>query len=121
MNTIAIMLEERKVTDNKVMFEEPVLGKFDVPKIGKIYIPKITLSEIKYKGEGKIKMEITVNGNSGIVCEPAEPTKNCAVFTEIVPDNYTPDRIGKLYIPKTTIPVLGWNEGQNIAIRITKC
>ncbi len=120
MNTITITLEERKVTDNKVMFEEPVTGKFDVAKIGKVYIPKLALSEIKYKGEGSIKIEISVNGTTGIVCEPAEPTKNCAVFAEIVPDEYTPERIGKLYIPKTTIPALGWQEGQNIAVRILK-
>ena len=119
-NIITITLEQKKVTDNKVLFEEPVVGKFDVAKIGKVYIPKLLLSEIPYKGEGKIKMEIAVEGKAGVICKPCEPTKNCAVFEEILPDEYTPERIGKVYLPKTTIPMLGWEEGQNIAIRVTK-
>lgn len=119
-NTITIILEEKKVTDNKVKFEEPVTGRFDVPKIGSVYIPKLALSDIGYKGTGKIGMQIEVDGSDGILCEPDEPTKNCAVFKEVLPDEYTPERIGKVYIPKTTLPAMGWEEGKSIRVRMVK-
>jgi len=119
-NIITIILEEKKVTENKVLFEEPAPGKFDVPKIGKIYIPKLALHDIGYKGGCKIGMQIEVDGKEGILCEPDEPTKNCAVFKEALPDEYTPERIGKVYIPKTTLPAMGWEEGKSIRVRIVK-
>lgn len=119
--SITIILEEKKVTDNKVLFEEPVTGKLAIQKIGKVYIPKIALAEIKYKGEGKVGMMITVDGTDGIKCKMGEPTKNTVPYAEIIPDNYTPAHIGSVYIPKTTLPELGiTSEEQTISVKICK-
>lgn len=50
-----------------------------------------------------------------IIMRSEKVTKNTIRFTEIVGENESP-KIGTLYIPKTTLGVLGWKNGDKIKI-----
>lgn len=48
-------------------------------------------------------------------------TKNTIKFAEILPEEGFPaPKIGSMYIPKSTLGELGWKEGENISIEISK-
>ena len=117
--SITITLEEKNITENKVLFEEPIADEFSVAKLGKVYIPKVTIAEIGYKGNGKICVELSLDVKAGISVKMEEPKKTCVLFSELIADNYTPERIGKIYIPKTTLAELGWKPNANLSVKVS--
>lgn len=52
-----------------------------------------------------------------IIMKSEKVTKNTIRFTEVVVENENP-KIGILYIPKTTLGILGWKNGNAIKINI---
>ena len=117
--SIVIALVEKNITENKVLFEEPIADEFSVAKLGKVYIPKVTLAELGYKGSGKINVEFSIGAKTGIPVKMEEPKKTCVLFFETTADDYTPERIGKIYIPKTTLSELGWKPGAEICVKVS--
>ena len=109
LKAITITLEMEKPTKNCVKFVEKTENEFTPEKIGNIYIQKFFLQEIGFNG-GKIEVTISQNvGNSKFVFE--KPTKNTCKFNEIAENAWTPEKIGSIYIPKSTLAEMGYTGG----------
>lgn len=45
-------------------------------------------------------------------------TKNTIRFEEITENEYSAPKIGSVYIPKSTIGLIGWDEGKDLVITV---
>ena len=100
MKTITITMNPEKVTKNTVKFAEVVSNEFVPEKLGSLYVPKSTLAEIAYTGKS-IVVSIGAEGNVKLM--PEKATKNTWKFNEESVNEFIPEKIGSVYIPKSTL------------------
>lgn len=55
-----ITLKMEKPTKNTIRFEEVLESELDAPKLGSIYIPKATLTELGWKEDKTLTIEMEV-------------------------------------------------------------
>lgn len=115
---ITITLSPEKVTKNCVKFAEKPASEFVPEKIGEIYVPKATLAGLGYNG-GDICIEI------GIGCDiklmPEKATKNTYKFNEETVSEFAPEKIGSLYVPKSTLAELDYHgDALYVTIKLAK-
>ena len=113
-NIITITLAMEKATKNCVKFNEVTENEFIPEKLGSIYVQKSALAEIGFNG-GNICISITTdesNAEDGDLKFIAEKTtKNTVKFAESVANEWTPEKIGSLYVPKFTLAQMGYTGG----------
>ena len=113
-NTITITLAMEKATKNCVKFNEVTESEFVPEKLGSLYVQKSALAEIGYNG-GNICISITTdaeNADAGDLKFIAEKTtKNTVKFAEAVANEWIPEKIGSLYVPKFTLAQMGYTGG----------
>lgn len=111
---ITITLSMEKATKNCVKFAEVVENEWVPEKLGSIYVQKSALMELGFNG-GKLNISITTNaenaeeGDLKFTFEKA--TKNTCKFAEAVANEWSPEKIGSLYVPKATLLGLGYTGG----------
>ena len=108
-----IIMKMEKATKNCVKFAEVLENEFMPEKLGSIYVQKSALAEIGYRG-GDLTVRIALNGadlNGGnlIAFQYEKATKNTCKFAEIVANEWTPEKIGSIYIPKSTLAEMGYD------------
>lgn len=113
-NIITITLAMEKATKNCVKFNEVTENEFIPEKLGSIYVQKSALAEIGFNG-GNICISITTdesNAEDGDLKFTAEKTtKNTVKFAEAVANEWIPEKIGSLYVPKFTLAQMGYAGG----------
>ena len=113
-NIITITLNMEKATKNCVKFVEVTANEWMPEILGSIYVQKSALAEIGFNG-GNICISITTDaenadeGDMKFVFEKA--TKNTCKFNEQVANEWTPEKIGSLYVPKSTLAGMGYTGG----------
>ncbi len=114
---ISITMEMEKTTKNTIKFAEKTENEFVPEKLGSLYIPKVTLAGINYAG-GKIIVDLS--SNIGIAkLMPEKTTKNTVKFVEVQENEFVPEKIGTVYVPKCTLAEMGYNGGEiYIGIRL---
>jgi len=116
---ITITLNMEKATKNCVKFAEVPENEFMPEKIGTVYVQKAALAEIGYAG-GNVTMKLcadaSVAEDGDIQFVPEKATKNCVKFNEVTENEWVPEKIGSLYIPKITLVELGWVPETNVVI-----
>lgn len=118
-NTAVVMMPE-KSTKNCVKFVETPVSEFSPELLGTLYVQKSTLAELNYSGE-KIVVTIMAGKHNGIVMVPEKATKNTWKFNEVVKSEFTPEKIGSVYVPKSTLAGMGYNGGElTVTIAIEK-
>ena len=56
-----------------------------------------------------------------ITFEMEKATKNTIKFAEVLPaEGFPAPKIGSVYVPKSTLGELGWKEGDQITIELSK-
>ena len=120
-NIITITLAMEKATKNCVKFNEVTENEFIPEKLGSIYVQKSALAEIGFNG-GNICISITTdesNAEDGDLKFTAEKTtKNTVKFAEAVANEWIPEKIGSLYVPKFTLAQMGY-AGGNIYVSLS--
>lgn len=120
-NIITITLAMEKATKNCVKFNEVTENEFIPEKLGSIYVQKSALAEIGFNG-GNICVSITTdesNAEDGDLKFTAEKTtKNTVKFAEAVANEWIPEKIGSLYVPKFTLAQMGY-AGGNIYVSLS--
>ena len=116
---VSIVLERNaeKALKNTVQFVEKTESEFTPEVLGTIYVQKSALAELHYTGE---KLGVTiVSGkvNGGIVFRYERATTNKVLFLEVVENDWTPEKIGKVYVPKSTLADIGYKGGE-ITVKI---
>ena len=53
-----------------------------------------------------------------VTMEMEKATKNMIRFTEILENELAAPMIGTIYVPKSTLGSIGWNDGKKIVIEI---
>ena len=115
---ITITMNPEKVATNSVRFAEVLDNEFLPAKIGTLYVQKSALSAIGHTG-GSITVEIGIGGD--IKMMPEKVTKNAVRFMEETVSEYTPAKIGTLYVPKSTLAELGYaGDALYVTIKIAK-
>ena len=115
---ITITLAMEKPTKNTVKFAEKTVSDFVPEKLGSLYVPKSTLAEISYNG-GDLVVEIGKTGDVKLM--PEKPTKNTVKFTEKTESEFVPEKIGSVYIPKSTLAELGYaGDALYISVKVAK-
>lgn len=110
LKSITITMAMEKATKNCVKFVEKTQSDFVPEKIGTLYMQKSFLAEIGFNG-GEI--EVTLSQNIGQVKFAYEkPTKNTCKFAEVVANEWTPEKIGSIYVPKSTLAEMGYTGGE---------
>lgn len=113
-NIITITLSMEKSTKNCVKFNEETVNEWVPEKLGSVYVQKSALMEIGYNG-GKICISMTCdaeNADDGdLKFSMEKSTKNCVKFAESVANEWTPEKIGSLYVPKATLMEMGYTGG----------
>ena len=110
LKSITITMAMEKATKNCVKFVEKTQSDFVPEKIGTLYMQKSFLAEIGFNG-GEI--EVTLSQNVGQVKFAYEkPTKNTCKFAEVVANEWTPEKIGSIYVPKSTLMEIGYTGGE---------
>ena len=124
-NIITITLNMEKATKNCVKFTENVVSEFVPEKLGSIYVQKSALAEIGYTG-GDICIKLCANIDAenkdmldAIAFNAEKPTKNTVKFAEVLANEFMPEKIGSLYIPKVTLAELGWNPGTSVMVKLS--
>lgn len=111
---ITITLNMEKATKNCVKFNEETASEFVPEKLGSIYVQKSALAEIGFNG-GNICISITANAENAedgdLKFKMEKPTKNTCKFAEVVANEWIPEKIGSLYVPKSTLAELGYTGG----------
>lgn len=114
-NIITITLSMEKATKNCVKFNEVTENEFIPEKLGSIYVQKSALAEIGFNG-GNLCISITTdaeNAEDGDLKFIAEKTtKNTVKFAESVANEWVPEKIGSLYVPKYTLAQMGYTGGE---------
>ena len=112
---ITITLSMKKATKNCVKFNEVTETEFIPEELGSIYVQKSALAEIGFNG-GNISISITTdadNAEDGDLKFVAEKTtKNTVKFAEVTENEWVPEKIGSLYVPKYTLAELGYTGGE---------
>ena len=100
---ITIAMHMDKATENTIHFAENTLNEFMPEKLGGLYVQKFLLEQSNYRG-GEIVVEFGNNGGD-VKFMPAKDgvKKNVVLFEESVADDFHAKRIGKIYVPKTTL------------------
>ena len=107
---ISVEMEMEKATKNTIKFVEKPESEFVPEKIGSLYVPKVTLAGIKYAG-GKIIVDLSAN--IGIAkMMPEKATKNTIKFAEVMESEFVPEKIGTVYVPKSTLAEMGYAGGE---------
>ena len=112
---ITITLTMEKATKNCVKFNEVTENEFIPEKLGSLYIQKSALAELGYNG-GNITISITADktnvDDTDITFGAEKTTKNTVKFAETVANEWVPEKIGSLYVPKYTLAELGYTGGE---------
>ena len=53
-----------------------------------------------------------------VVFEMEKATKNTIRFAEVLKSELDAPKVGSVYIPKSTLGEIGWNEGKRITLEI---
>lgn len=110
LKAITITMEMEKPTKNTIKFVEKPESEFVPEKLGQLYIQKSFLAEIGYQG-GNISVTLSQDiGQVKFVFE--KPTKNTCKFNEEVANDWTPEKIGSVYVPKSTLSEMGYQGGE---------
>lgn len=117
-NIITITLAMEKATKNCIKFAEKTESEFVPEKLGQLYVQKAALAGIGYKG-GDLTVKITLGNDDGIGFKFAKTTKNTVMFTEIVENEFVPEKIGNLYIPKNTLAELGYDGKTDVCVTLS--
>ena len=118
--TTTIIMEPEKSTKNCVKFTEKQVSEFLPELLGTIYVQKSTLAELCYVGE-KIVVTLCPGKCDGIVMTPEKSTKNTWKFNEVVANEFVPEKIGSIYVPKATLAGMGYTGGElTVKIAIAK-
>lgn len=108
-NIITVTLAMEKATKNCVKFAEKTASEFVPEILGSLYVQKSALAEIQYNGGDLI---VEISANTGVIkFVPEKATKNTWKFAEVVANDWTPEKIGSIYIPKSTLAKMGFNGG----------
>ena len=99
---ITITMKLDKVTENTVRFAEVAENQFIPEKLGGIYVQKFLLEKLGYKG-AEIVVTIGKTGDIKFLPDADGIKKTSVVFVEEVADEFHAKRIGKIYIPKSTL------------------
>ena len=122
-NIITITLNMEKATKNCVKFAEETANEFVPEKLGTVYVQKSALLGIGYNG-GKLNVKLSADEadaeDGDIIMAPEKVTKNTVKFTEQTKNEWVPETIGSVYIPKVTLAEMGWKPETNIVISIEK-
>ena len=124
-NTITVTLSMEKTTKNTVKFAEITENEFMPEILGSIYVPKVTLAGIGYQG-GNITVTIKACVDNAedlentVRMNPEKPTKNTVKFAEVVENEFIPEKIGSIYIPKTTLAGIGYVPNTTVFVKIAK-
>ncbi len=124
-NTITVTLSMEKTTKNTVKFAEITENEFMPEILGSIYVPKVTLAGIGYQG-GNITVTIKACAENAedlenaIRMNPEKPTKNTVKFAEVTENEFVPEKIGSVYIPKTTLAGIGYVPNTTVFVKIAK-
>lgn len=124
-NTITVTLSMEKTTKNTVKFAEITENEFMPEILGSIYVPKVTLAGIGYQG-GNITVTIKACAENpddlenAVRMNPEKPTKNTVKFTEVTENEFVPEKIGSVYIPKTTLAGIGYVPNTTVFVKIAK-
>lgn len=120
--SIIVNLEPEKSTKNCVKFNEVTANEFMPEKLGSLYVQKSALAEIGFNG-GNINVSITTDDNNAedgdLKFTAEKSTKNTVKFAESVANEWVPEKIGSLYVPKFTLAELGYAGGE-IYVNISK-
>ena len=120
-STITITLTMEKATKNCVKFTEVVANEWIPEKLGSIYVQKSALAEIGFQG-GNINVSITTDGNNAedgdLKFTFEKATKNTCKFAEAVANEWDPEKIGSIYVPKSTLMAMGY-QGGDIYVSLT--
>jgi len=112
---ITITLAMEKATKNCIKLNEVTENEFMPEKLGSIYVQKSALAEIGFYG-GSVIISITADksntDDSDITFVPEKTTKNTVKFAESVANEWVPEKIGSLYVPKYTLAELGYSGGE---------
>lgn len=121
MEIITITLSMEKVTKNCIKFVENTLNEFVPEKLGSLYMQKSYLAGLGYNG-GQIVLNMTANAEicdeNDITFVPEKATKNTWKFNEESVSEFVPEKIGSLYVPKSTLAELGYTGG-NLYVSVT--
>lgn len=113
-NIITITLAMEKATKNCVKFNEETINEWIPEKLGSVYVQKSALMEIGFNG-GKINISITSDAENAETGDlkfcMEKSTKNTVKFAESVENEWIPEKIGSLYVPKSTLMELGYTGG----------
>lgn len=113
-NIITITLNMEKATKNCVKFNEETVNEWVPEKLGSIYVQKSALMEIGFNG-GKISVSITTDAENAedgdLRFSMEKSTKNTVKFAEVTENEWMPEKIGSLYVPKSTLAELQYNGG----------
>ena len=104
---ITITMHMDKVTENTIRFAENVPNEFVPEKIGGIYVQKFLLEQNGYNG-GEIIVKIGTVGDVKFLPPKDGVKKTTVLFEESVADDFHAKRIGKIYVPKSTLAELGY-------------
>lgn len=115
--TTTIIMEPEKTTKNCVKFVEKPESEFLPELLGTLYIQKSTLAEMTYVGE-KIAVTLYPGKGDGIVMTPEKATKNTWKFNEVVENEFVPEKIGSVYVPKSTLAGMGYTGGE-ISVKLS--
>ena len=112
---ITITLAMEKATKNCVKFNEVTANEFIPEKLGSLYVQKSALAEIGFNG-GDICISITADKSNAddtdITFNAEKTTKNTVKFAEVTENEWVPEKIGSLYVPKYTLAELGYTGGE---------
>lgn len=53
-----------------------------------------------------------------VTFEMEKATKNTIKFAEVLESSLDAPKVGTLYVPKSTLGVLGWSEGKRISVNL---
>lgn len=109
--TTTIIMEPEKATKNCVKFVEKQESEFLPELLGTLYVQKSTLAGLTYTGE-KLCVILYPGKGDGIVMTPEKPTKNTWKFNEVVENEFVPEKIGSVYVPRATLAGMGYTGGE---------
>ena len=118
--TTTVIMSPEKSTKNCVKFVETNVSEFLPELLGSLYVQKSMLAGLTYVGEN-IVVTLCPGKGDGIVMTPEKATKNTWKFNEVVANEFMPEQIGSIYVPKATLAGMGYNGGEiTVKIAIAK-
>ena len=105
MKELNITMHMDKATENTIRFAETADNPFIPEKLGGLYVQKFLLEQINYKG-AEIVVTIGKTGDIKFMPDADGIKKTTVLFVQEVADDFHAKRIGKIYVPKSTLSEL---------------